>query len=418
MKSLRFAVTGLVRQPTRTLLGVLGIAAIGALLFDMLLLSRGLVVSFRARLDAIGFDVRVMATDAIPLTGPDLSDVPSTMARLTALPEIASAVPLRVGSARAERPPTDGGPATKAQERVDAPSQVSTSLVGAALEGSAGRRPWTVRTGTDLDGRSAVEPPVLLNERLATRLALGIGERFELRGNCGAEASAAPPVRVRVAGLAEFPFESATQLTVAIASPDFGRVCPTAPDDRADVILVATRPASEPDGTVAAIRRTMPDVHAFTNEELVARFEQRDFSYFRQISAVLATVTVFFGFLLVTVLLTVSVNQRFGEIAMLRAVGFSRVRVVLDVFWESVLLVGLGGALAVPVGFVMARWLDAILKAIPGLPADVHFFVFEPRALLWHVALLAVAALGAAAYPMALVSRLPIAATLRREVVS
>ena len=50
-----------------------------------------------------------------------------------------------------------------------------------------------------------------------------------------------------------------------------------------------------------------------TNEDLVERFSRVEFSYFRQISAVLATVTLFFGFLLIGVLLTVSVNQRLGR---------------------------------------------------------------------------------------------------------
>ena len=68
MRALIFAVRSLVRQPGRTALGIIGIAAVGALLFDMLLLSRGLVVSFRDLLDSVGFDVRVTATDS-PLPG-------------------------------------------------------------------------------------------------------------------------------------------------------------------------------------------------------------------------------------------------------------------------------------------------------------------------------------------------------------
>jgi hypothetical protein len=52
------------------------------------------------------------------------------------------------------------------------------------------------------------------------------------------------------------------------------------------------------------------------------------------------------------------------------------------------------------------------------VPADLHFFVFEPRALVLHAALLTAAALAAAAYPMRIVATLPIAATLRSEVIS
>jgi len=151
---------------------------------------------------------------------------------------------------------------------------------------------------------------------------------------------------------------------------------------------------------------------------MLGRIEQGGFTYFRQISTVLTTVTVAFALLLICVLLTVSVNQRLGEIAALRALGFSRRRVVADVLSESVLIVGTGGLLSLPAGFVLASWLDDILKRMPNIPADLHFFVFEPGALTVHVTLLVVTAIVAAIYPMSIVARLPIAATLRNEVTS
>ena len=80
-----------------------------------------------------------------------------------------------------------------------------------------------------------------------------------------------------------------------------------------------------------------------TNEQIVARMQAQGFTYFRQISAVLSTITLIFGFLLITVLLTVSVNQRLGEIAALRALGFSRSRAAGDVFAQGALLVAVGG---------------------------------------------------------------------------
>jgi putative ABC transport system permease protein len=156
---------------------------------------------------------------------------------------------------------------------------------------------------------------------------------------------------------------------------------------------------------------------ARANEDLLGVLQENGFSYFRQISTVLTTVTLAFALLLITVLLTVSVNQRLGEIAALRALGFSRRRVVADVLSESALIVGAGGALSLPLGLLLAQGLDRILTSMPGLPADLHFFVFEPRALLTHVALLVVTAVAAALYPMRIVARLPIAATLRDEVI-
>jgi ABC-type lipoprotein release transport system permease subunit len=92
--------------------------------------------------------------------------------------------------------------------------------------------------------------------------------------------------------------------------------------------------------------------------------------------------------------------------------------VVAELLWESALFVGVGGVIALPLGGLFALWLDAILREMPGIPRGLHFFVFEPRAALTYGALLALTGLSAAAYPVYLGARLPIAATLRREVVS
>jgi putative ABC transport system permease protein len=183
------------------------------------------------------------------------------------------------------------------------------------------------------------------------------------------------------------------------------------------VIMVASQDSAGPDAAAADVATLLPDLRVLSNAEAVDRFERGGFTYFRQISTVLTTVTLSFAVLLITVLLTVSINQRLGEIAALRALGFSRWRVVADVLCESMLIVGGGGLLSLPIGGLLAVGLDNILKRIPGIPADVHFFVFQPSALQVHLLLLAATAVIAALYPIRIVARLPIAATLRDEVV-
>src|SRR2546430_15498106 len=85
------------RQPGRAVLGVAGIAATGALLFDMLLLSSGLVVSMRGLLGQVGYDVRVTATQATPLAGPRITGADAAVAAIAALPEGEEATAVRVG---------------------------------------------------------------------------------------------------------------------------------------------------------------------------------------------------------------------------------------------------------------------------------------------------------------------------------
>jgi ABC-type lipoprotein release transport system permease subunit len=222
-------------------------------------------------------------------------------------------------------------------------------------------------------------------------------------------------VEFHVDGIAEFPFDRARQLTAVADLNDFAQTCGDAMQDEADMLMVASQPGTDPATLVESIRRIRPDLAAVTNDELVARFQQVEFSYFRQISFVLATITMFFGLLLISVLLSVSTNQRLGEIAALRALGFSRKRMVSDVLWRSALLVGVGGVVALPLGLALSIWLDQLLQTMPGIPANLRFFVFELRSLIVYVTLLIVTTAVAAIYPMRTVARLPIVSTLRAD---
>ena len=398
MNAFAFAARSLVRQPGRAVLGIAGIAATGALLFDMLMLSRGLVVSMESLLKGTGFDVRVTATLSMPPAGPRISHAGATVAAVTALPEIDEVVPLRIGEARLNLR--------------DSASRLT--LIGA----DAGvRRPWTLVRGRDLETTSAADPPMLVvNRSLWDRLQVPLGTQITVHGTCTAESSA-PPMAFRVSGVADFPFDEASEMTAVTTLRALAHACGNAAADEVDMLMIASRSEYGPDAAAHAIRRVRPDVQAFTNEELVARFEQVEFSYFRQISFVLASITMLFGLLLITVLLAVSTNQRFGEIAALRALGFSQRRMMADVLWHSALLVGTGGLFAIPLGLGLSIWLDALLKTMPGIPASLHFFVFEPQTVAVHVALLIVTTALAAIYPMRIVAHLPIAGTLRQEVI-
>ena len=256
-----------------------------------------------------------------------------------------------------------------------------------------------------------------MNANVADRLGLEPGSRVQIRASCLTEPSALPPAMFTVSGIADFPFDTQIGTTIAATIEAMGDVCGTPESDQADLIMVSSMDAASIERTAQAVAALVPELQVQTNEQMVGRFESGGFSYFRQISTVLTTVTLSFSVLLITVLLTVSVNQRLGEIAALRALGFTRGRVVADVLCESLLIVGAGGLLSLPLGALLAVGLDWILKGIPGIPEHVHFFVFQPSALAWHLSLLVVTAIAAALYPMQLVARLPIAATLRNEVV-
>ena len=146
MRALAFAWRSVTRRRAQSALGILGIAAAGALTFDMLLLSRGLLVSVRELLDSFGFDVRVMASEGMPQSRAPL-DHPFDTARALAQPSRSSrrgAVPHRRGRDRHR------GPAPCLHHDLRARCQRPADVDGPGRRRSAGgRRPRRSRRGRE-----------------------------------------------------------------------------------------------------------------------------------------------------------------------------------------------------------------------------------------------------------------------------
>lgn len=399
MTSLLLASRTVRRYRAQTLLAIAGVAVIGALLFDMLLLSRGLLLSFGDLLNRAGFDIRIVGGAGMTARVP-IDQSAALVAAIRGLPDVD-----RVGAVRIR-------PATMVV-RTDLRDDVTVIGTDDAAAGG-----WTLVSGADLSAPAspATDCPLLAGGALAARLGIGPGSIVHLTFEQPGVKSVLPAVACRVVGTAQFAFGSTGDDTVATTLDAFHRASGESAAGDADVILVASR-AGATARALDAIHRLRPGVRAYSNDQVVEQFNRNGFAYFQQISFVLSALTMAFAFMLVATLLTVSVNQRLGEIAALRAIGIRRGTIASMLMWESVLLVGAGGLLALPLGEALAQILDRILRQMPGLPEQLHFFVFEPRALVIHAAVFALTAVAAAAYPIWLTTRLAIAATLRREVV-
>jgi putative ABC transport system permease protein len=401
MTARRLAWRTVAAEPARAWLAVAGITIIGALLFDMLMLSQGLLVSFRQMLDATGYDVRVVATDAFPERA-DITNASEVAAAIARLPEVHAVAIVRSEAATALVP-----------NHTDADITIVNVSDGAEQQG------WRIVAGVNLDAESSrrSEAPAVVSRTLARTLGISPGSTLRVRAEVPGARSAAPVTTLNVVGLAEFEFDNAGASTVATSSATFQRLRASTTGDPADAILVASSATHDARATAAAIARAQPEVRALSNDQIVDRFNENGFAYFRQISFVLTTITLGFAFLLVATLLTVSVNQRLGQVAALRALGLPRKRIAGTLVWESVLLVGGGSLLSLPVGWILAVRLDALLREMPNLPARLQFFIFEPRLAAVHLALLALTGFAAACYPVWVATRVPIAATLRLETV-
>jgi putative ABC transport system permease protein len=399
------------RYRARAVLAVVGVAVIGALNFDMLLLARGLLLSFADLINSAGYNIRIVGSAGLPLPRLPVEDAAKLVEQIRGLPQVASVAMLRTE------------PATSAPPRGPA---VALDLIGTTDLGGEGiwrliegdGLPRDAAAGAATNAPANANPPVVISKALAARLALSTGSTLRLRVRLTDQMSALPSMTLRVVGVAEFPFEAFGAYMVATTMDAFRAAHGGVVRDQADMVLASAAPSVAPETAVAAISALRPDLRVFSNEQVIANFNRNNFAYFRQMSIVLSSTTAAFSFLLVTTLLTVSVNQRLGEVAALRALGIGRRRIAATLVWEAALLVGVGGLLALPAGQLLAELLDRILRRMPNLPEGLHFFVFEPQALLLHGSLLVATAAVAAIYPVWRVATLPIAETLRQEVVS
>ena len=121
---------------------------------------------------------------------------------------------------------------------------------------------------------------------------------------------------------------------------------------------------------------------------------------------------------LVTTLITIGVNERAGEIAVMRALGVAKQSVVVHVVAEGLALSGVGALTGLLIGLVTAQWLERILSDFPGMPSTFRFFVFQPYDAGIALSMLATAGVLAGIYPAWRAASLPIAGTLRREAVA
>ncbi|MFN8878233.1 MAG: ABC transporter permease [Gemmatimonadota bacterium] len=389
------AVASLARHRTRTALAVAGIAVASAMLLDMVMLSSGMRLSFRELLDTRGYQVRLSPKGTLPFdTEATVGDAAALVAAARAQPGVAVVAP-NLG-------------AQLVAPRGDGAVTVAALGVEAGVQGD-----YALREGRDAAAGELVASPAALaalGRRVGDTVSLGTGWDPQLR----AFRELAPR---RIVGVGRFYFLGADQPVVAMPLADLQATADGARRDRISSAMVRLAPGAEPAAVARALAAALPHVSVLTTADAVAQADER-VAYFRNLAFILGSVSLAVGFLLVTTLMTVSVNERIGEIAVQRALGVQARRIVQQVVAEGLALSVAGGLLGLGLGLVTARYLDAILGDFPGLPPDIAFFVFQPRDAGTAMGLLVVAGTLAGILPSWRAARLPIAATLREEAVA
>jgi len=392
---LQLAVLSLRRHVSRTLLALLGVAVSAAMLLDMVMLATGMRESFASLLGRNGFTIRVSPRGTLPF------DSEATIARAA---EAASAMQRVAGV-------TAVAPVLGATIHVLGAGEPVTSFalgIDPAVQGD-----YEMLAGSEpLAADALVASDALLRatgKTIGDTLDVTVGFDPQLRTYTVRR-------RLVISGRARFQYLSEEDRAVAMRLVTVQAMGGRDRADRASLFMVRTAPGVDVEQARAAIERALPRVTALSTAGAVAEAENR-LSYFRQLAFILGAVSLVVGFLLVTTIVTVSVNERIGEIAVMRAIGVSRAHIVQQIVIEGVGLSLTGAAVGLMLGLVTARYLNSILAAFPGLPDAIDFFLFQPSAAFRALGLLVASGIAAGVYPSWRAASLPISATLREEAV-
>lgn len=392
------------RHPARTTLAMLGIAVAAALLLDMVMLATGMSESFRSLLLTRGYQLRVSPKGTLPFDSEATIDGAGAIVRaLRANPDIKAVSPT-LGATLT----TDGG-------RI--PSAFSLGLER-DVQGD-----YTLEAGTDItraeSSSAAPLPRIVVSQAFLARAGHALGDTIMISSGLDAQLrTAARSSRVVIGGLGRFIYVPGEMPVMALDLALLRQLLGPSYRDRMSLAMAESRRSDS--ASVEALRSwiatTQPRVTAISTETAIRQVEER-LSYFRQLAFVLGAISLGIGFLLVATLVTLSVNERRGEIAVLRAIGTQRIGVLHQVFLEGLLLTSAGIVWGLALGLTTAQWLNGILRDFPGLPSAFNFFVWSPDAGWRALVLLLTSGTLAGLLPAWRAASIPIARALREEAI-
>ena len=393
---LTLAAASLFRHRARTLLAVLGVAVSAAMLLDMVMLASGMRESFRSLLLSQGFQLRIAPKGTLPFdTEATIANADSLVLLLRARPEIEAVSPVLGGQLHV---PLDDG----------------SAVTGAAL----GVEPAVQGDYELVTGRHPAQPgEIVVNQAFLTAMRRRVGDTVSVAAGYDPQLRSLMGRRtVRITGLVRFIYLALDQRAAALPIATLREMNGASAAGRISLAMVRLRPGSDADREIATLQSLLPLVTLISTAEAIRQVDER-LSYFRQLAVILGAVSLVVGFLLVTTLVTVSVNERVGEIAVMRAIGVRRWRIVAQIVMEAGAIMCVAAPLGLALGLVTARYLNSILARFPGLPERVDFFLFQPSAAWTALGLLALCGVLSGIYPSWRSASLPIATTLRQEAV-
>ncbi len=173
-------------------------------------------------------------------------------------------------------------------------------------------------------------------------------------------------------------------------------------------VLVELGPNVAPHTVAGSIESQVPGSRVLTNDEFVG--EDQTLQVLHSMSRVVLITNVMLAALLAGAIMMLSVNERYHELAILRAIGWSSVRIAILIGLEVILLILIGGLLGSFLGWI---GLGQALSSLRSMGVYIESAVTPPMVLMAAMAV-AVTALVGAATPVWQVLRLDVWEALKK----
>lgn len=183
--------------------------------------------------------------------------------------------------------------------------------------------------------------------------------------------------------------------------------------DYASLVLIHLFDPSNPSQDQGTLARAFPALTFFTIGNILTSIEQA-VNLYRTFGTLIGAIGLVVATLFTTTVLLMSVDDRSRELALLRAIGYTRTRVGGLILQEGLLLGALGLVLGLGVGSLGAYGLNLFLdRLLPGLPAGFSFVSIDATVVAGgSLEVLAIGVLASLA-PAARAMSIPVAEELR-----
>lgn len=427
-----YALDAIRRRPGRSAITALGIGLAVGLVVILLAVSAGIQTSATTLADASGVDLIAASANTTITTGsvPPIAHAHALASSVPAAdPNVVVASPWLVSE------PVFGNAslwaAANASHVPRGWSPTGAGAVGWIPSDNTGIQIPTISNGTgftypgdphyangSFDGPFTHE--IVLDQGLAAVLGVGVGDLVWVAasGPVGPSALAgwyANATAFRVVGISGpfflIPSALLSFFYLSELQSIFGEGSPST--DYASILLIHLTDPTTASTDQVTIEAAFPTLTVITLAEVLGAVQQV-VNLYRTFGTLIGIIGIVVAALFATTVLQMSVDDRSRELALLRAVGYTRARVGSLVGQEGVLLSLLGLAVGLPIAYVGAHALNSyLLGLIPGLPVGFSFVSFDVAVIFSGVALVLAIGLLASILPAARAMTLPVAEELR-----